>query len=56
MATVIMWDMRKTTGKNASRIRDMSHHLKKAKNRPETHMARDSYIEPIFSPRALVMD
>lgn len=42
-------------GKKASRIRDMSQPLKKAKKSPEKHIAKESWIVPIFSPRALVI-
>jgi hypothetical protein len=55
MAMVMKWVMNARIGKNASKIRDMIHPLKKAKKRPLKHIARESWMVPIFSPRALVM-
>lgn len=40
------------TGKAPKRIRDINHPLKKAKNKPEKHIPKESKIYPTFSPRA----
>jgi hypothetical protein len=43
-------------GKNAKRIKVNNQPLKKAKNKPETHIAKAIKIVPIFSPKAFYID